>query len=438
MLKQLLNRVRPKTATRGALALSVALHLVLLIVSGSIIILSALRGAPAQFQSVPPQRPHLDPRKLEMKVKVQDLQRRSARPRLQPRLMAAGVSRLPLPEIKVTPQAVKQKLSAKYSTFGMAGFGSGIGGGLGDGMGGGEGLGAAVNFFGLQGAGQRIALLLDVSGSMCEDERGGVKGYAVVKARIKEVIRGLPAGTLFNVIAYGDGCSPLWNKMQPATETTREESFSWIDQYNNIQGPFGLKNAGYFPGTNGIPAAGGTSRMDMALTAAFEQKADTIFVITDGIPEIKKLLNEKEMEEWRRANEMARAQAQVGAGEVTQEDVDAWETRKKAFEAEQARRLKKGLGPKVTESGEVKFTERKPVIGQRRGGRSHSVPWPMWSQADVLDHIDRLQKTMYEDNKLRRARIHIIGYGVDEQTRSFLRTLARRNKGGFRVVKGFF
>ena len=42
----------------------------------------------------------------------------------------------------------------------------------------------------------------------------------------------------------------------------------------------------------------GNSRLDLALITAFEQKADAIFLITDGIPQIRRKLNEAESEEY--------------------------------------------------------------------------------------------------------------------------------------------
>ena len=42
----------------------------------------------------------------------------------------------------------------------------------------------------------------------------------------------------------------------------------------------------------------GNSRLDLALITAFEQKADAIFLITDGIPQIRRKLNEAEFEEY--------------------------------------------------------------------------------------------------------------------------------------------
>ena len=47
----------------------------------------------------------------------------------------------------------------------------------------------------------------------------------------------------------------------------------------------GSRLANYEPSPgHGIAARGGTTRMDLALTAAFEQGADTIFVLSDGKP----------------------------------------------------------------------------------------------------------------------------------------------------------
>ncbi len=130
-----------------AITLSLLIHGIILIISGSIIILRAYSKPQAQFTSQPPQRPALDPRKLELKVRAADLQKSSARPRLQPRMVALKPSELVLPEIKRTQHETQRQLSKLYSTIGASGFGTGVGGGFGTGMGGGGGLGIQLPKF---------------------------------------------------------------------------------------------------------------------------------------------------------------------------------------------------------------------------------------------------------------------------------------------------
>jgi hypothetical protein len=297
-------------------------------------------------------------------------------------------------------------------------------------------MGAAnVNFFGLRGQGHRICLVVDVSLSMAEDERGGLRGYQAVKRRVAEVLKGLQDGALFNVVAFEDAVARLWEEMQPANARTREEAVEWVQRFNTIEGPYGLRGSNYAPGDHGIPAAGGSSRLDLALTAAFEVGADTIFVITDGVPLIRKALEGAELEAYRRAREQAPI---IGGGErieVSDAELRDWEKRVEAWEKEQERRLRKGLGPQVREGGRTGPPPR-PQSRTTRPRRAN-VPWPMWGEDDVLRHIETLQKEFYEDQGKRPAKVHVVGYEVDDGTRSFLRRLARLNRGQYRGIGSF-
>lgn len=127
------------SSKKKATVVSVIIHGVFIAVAGLIVAMTIPNEPQAEFTAPPPQRPKLEPRKLEMKVRVNQLNKRSSRPKLQPRMMVNAPSELALPEIKKNPQAVKKKVQRNFSTMGMAGVGSGMGGGYGTGMGGGMG-----------------------------------------------------------------------------------------------------------------------------------------------------------------------------------------------------------------------------------------------------------------------------------------------------------
>jgi hypothetical protein len=123
-----------------AITISLIIHLGLLVVSGFIVILRAFSKPQAQFASVPPTRPALDPRQLEMKVRMEDLQKSGGRPRLTPRMMTQRPSEVALPEIKKLPETQRRKVQREFSALGVSGFGSGFGSGSGSGMGGSVGI----------------------------------------------------------------------------------------------------------------------------------------------------------------------------------------------------------------------------------------------------------------------------------------------------------
>jgi hypothetical protein len=271
---------------------------------------------------------------------------------------------------------------------------------------------------------------------MAEDQRGGLKGYQTLKRHVEQVLRGLRDGALFNVIAFEDSVSVLWKEMRPAGKKTRTEASDWVMRFNNVDGPFGLLGANYAPGRHGLPAVGGTSRLDLALTAAFELGSDTVFVITDGVPRIRKELTGRELEEYRKAAEAGASGPGGGAtGTVSDQAIAAWEKRVEAWEREQQKRRDRGLGPQVREGGVVGPPPRPRPTGAHRRGRR--PPWPMWGQDEVLEHIEKLQEEFYVGQGRPPAKVHVVGYEVTKGTRDFLRRLARAHKGRFRSIESF-
>ena len=122
----------------GAASASIAFHALLAIVALGVVVWKYSEKPQAEFQAAPPARPKLEPRKLEMKVRVNQLQKRSARPKQMPRLASMKPSDIAVPEIKNNNQKVS-KLSRNTNNLGASGAGFGSGGGTGDGLGGGGG-----------------------------------------------------------------------------------------------------------------------------------------------------------------------------------------------------------------------------------------------------------------------------------------------------------
>lgn len=122
----------------NSFAISIIAHAAIAVLAVFIVAMVYEDKPQAEFVSDPPPRPRMEPRKLEMKVRANQLQRRSARPKLAPRLAAMTPSQIALPEIKKFSDS-KQKVKRNASVLGNVGSGLGIGGGFGDGLGGGGG-----------------------------------------------------------------------------------------------------------------------------------------------------------------------------------------------------------------------------------------------------------------------------------------------------------
>lgn len=146
---------------RNGILISAAVHIVFLVAAASIVAIRSYFKPQATFYGDPPPRPRLEPQKLEMKVRVQDLQKRSSRPKLTPRIQARSPTALGLPDIKTPKQPKMRKVKRNYSTMGVSGLGLGMGGGVGTGAGGGAGGGIFGSRARLPGAWQGTIYVFD-------------------------------------------------------------------------------------------------------------------------------------------------------------------------------------------------------------------------------------------------------------------------------------
>ena len=280
------RRVSQSMVIRRSFYASLMFHVVLLVIAAVFVISHIFYNRESTFVGQPPPMKSYEPRKLEFKVKVSKQQRSSSRPSLAPRMVSTKVNaNVALPEIKMDAKAIKTSFQPRFKAFGGTGLGNGLGGGYGLG---GFGAGvAAFDFFGIKGRGDKIAILVDVSVSMVEEEKGGPKGFQRVRDRIGKVIDALSENALFNVVVFADAASAFQTNMIPATDDYKTKAKLFLRGFNT-EGNWGLTTGNLTPSDIGVPAEGGTTRLDLALTAAFDEGADTILMITDGLPEVKK------------------------------------------------------------------------------------------------------------------------------------------------------
>ena len=158
----------------------------------------------------------------------------------------------------------------------------------------GAGKPSTVNFFGAKGEGTNVYFVVDVSDSMVETDKGGIDGYKNLKEKLAQMIASLAPETHFNVVFYGDTVDLFSPESVPATPENQKAARDFLPKYMASTAQRGniLKN--FKPKIATLPSSGGTSRMDLGLVAAFEGRADTIFVLTDGKPVIHRGMTEEE------------------------------------------------------------------------------------------------------------------------------------------------
>lgn len=411
---------------------TIALHLLALVIFGSWVIMTAVRGEKTVFVAPPPLKTY-EPRKLEHQVKVSKRQRSSSRPAVMPRMVAAKPSNFALPEITVDPKTVQTSFQPKFKAVTGIGLGAGMGSGFGVG---GFGQGSSsFDFFGIRGRGEKIAILVDVSVSMVEAERDGFEGFRRVRDRIGKVIDALSAQSLFNIIIFADAGQTFRDEMIPATEAHKRDAKAFLAKHNTPTN-YGLTSGNVQSSDIGLKAGGGTTRLDLGLTAAFEQGADTILVISDGLPRVVKALTSEQgtawnnrVEQWREANRGALEAYEKAAASATYETKRVW------VPPSTGGPLREGGGGGGPREG-YWATQRVPTSPLPARPRPPEMPDSMkwWTLEDFIEHFNILNEAHYAKKGRKPPVVHTIGYAIDKEGGDFLRDFTKNFKGSYRRV----
>ncbi|MEM9380435.1 MAG: HEAT repeat domain-containing protein [Planctomycetota bacterium] len=142
-----------------------------------------------------------------------------------------------------------------------------------------EGRTVARSFYRIRVLSERVAFVLDISGSMrTRSERSvgtlEVTRMDVAKEELTNVLRNLPDGTLFNVVFFESEIRPLERKLVEMKRSTRARSLRFVnDQY-----------------------AVGATALYPALELAYDDPlVDTIYLLSDGAPTVGDLTDIEEI-----------------------------------------------------------------------------------------------------------------------------------------------
>lgn len=412
--------------------------IIALLIFGSYVVMQMGIEEKTVFVAPPPPKKSYEPRKLEHKVKVQKRQRSSSRPTMVPRLVSMKKSNMTLPDIKMDPKVINTSFQPKFKSVSGKGIGAGLGTGYGVG-----GFGTGVNkfdFFGIRGKGDKIAVLVDVSTSMVEEEKGGVEGYMKVKSRVNKVVDALGEGSIFNVIVFADASDALFKKLEISNAGNKKEAKTYLRPFNT-ESNYGLATGNVTPDGKGLLAEGGTTRLDLALTASFQQGADTILIISDGAPKVMRGITADEMKaysnlksEWEKKNEKKLEKYEENQGEA--KSVKVWIPPRKA------RPPKKGP-PKEGEppdNGSPAVEGHWEIRTEHKGPKKPQFPVPppkpsFWTLSEFLKHLKLLHEHYYLKKGQKPPVIHCIGYKIDKEGNDFLKALSKEYKGKYRRVQ---
>jgi hypothetical protein len=323
------------------------------------------------------------------------------------------------------------------------------------------GKASSVNFFGVKGEGTNVYFVVDLSDSMVEQDKGGIEGYKNLKEKLGQMIQSLSPETNFNVAFYGDAVDLFMPSSVPATPENKQAAMKFLPRYMASTSQRGNLTRNYRPKISTLPSNGGTSRMDLGLIAAFEGRADTIFVLTDGKPVIQRAMNEKEREEYRKKA----ADSEISVADRQKYEKEVAEYRKKYEEYnEEMKKYRERYADKITEKarreaenrakGKGKVIEGQGFVvdsvkipGLPDAPRAPTTPSPPqakaqgkavappslgnWQDDDILAYLKETIAGTYKKDGYELPSIHGVAFLAKPAEEKFLRSLASRNNGNF-------
>ena len=424
-----------------AAAISIGIHVALILFAGSIVAIRYVQKRDASFEGAAISRPKLERTKLQMPAKAQNLQKKSSRPKVTSRMASASQSSFALPD--------------------MIGMGD-IGGGF-DRSGGGErslssmgtagslGFGiSGVNFFGAKSKGEKMIFIIDAGKDMVLDSKGGYYTYQFAKDRINKMIDGMRSATLFNVMVYTKMNIRMFRpNLVTANPENKKALKKWFDpvnktpdvvgEINNLSGEY--KSLHKYEGSS-LEGERALRGWFLPAQAAMEQKADNIFILTDGwgvhIMDVEDVLRVNGL------NSVAEWHESVG---WNAERIALHKKEKAVLIARAEKRLAKENKEREKEAKPKKFIsswhtymknelkynllDGPPLFMKRFSGR--------YTPQQVIDHLDMVYNFNYVPQKLAKPSIHmvkLIASDSSNTTDAELQKIPKAFRGKFEVLRG--
>ena len=120
-----------------------------------------------------------------------------------------------------------------------------------------------VSFAGLNVLSDRVAFLIDLSGSLWESKVGEKTRKEIVDEQLRAVLQALPQETLFNVIPYTGVPDPWEKRLVPASKSNVARAIENFERRHQT---------------------GRGNFFDAARAALLDPEVDTLCVLTDGVP----------------------------------------------------------------------------------------------------------------------------------------------------------
>ncbi len=272
LLENAQQRQRLRKLVITILIATVALHVVVGIVAGFLVVARYFLPPPATFEIQKDIR--LPAKEREHKMNMSEFDSMTPKPSFNDRLQSIRPTDFSLPELPKVPMdqmlpldpsaIVSDQISSMVGTAGM-----GDGGDGGSGMG---GIGSGVSFMGVQSEGSKILLIFDVSTSVVNKAAKAGMPLSRIKEETSALIGKLPISSRFGVIQFTRNYKPFKNELLPATDQNRADGMAWVESEWVESGM--MQASG--------PVKSNPTGIIGVLALAAKMKPDLVFLISDG------------------------------------------------------------------------------------------------------------------------------------------------------------
>lgn len=413
---------------------SLAVHVVLLVVFGGVIISRIMANPDAVFE-VPTFNEPIDQAVLQRQQQVQKETRKA--PPINQKITVKMPTNLQLNKLNIQlPDLMPTNVTTEDY---------GLGGGMSDFAGGDIGLSMPeINFLGVRSKGERFIFLLNADDYMLTDKAGGIEGYQIVKEELIEQVESLPPGAVFNVIFFRGRATLTFSQsgMVGASAEQKAALAKWIDPINKTFDQRGIKSN--IDPTMSFEPYGGENwgNWIRALQIAFEQGADSVYLVDNSWS-------------WFRASGFSESESEFERRKENweREHGDDWrkfEAQAKAWlDRENAARERQGRQKRVITNFNAFVIERFPDAREHRPiFRAHDGDLP---PEELISYVRSMRETLWADRDYQEPSVNVIlltaanarvgdkgppdGPDVKRDFTNF-GELARRLDGKFRVLLG--
>ncbi len=222
------KRFCAKHAKSSAVAISLAIHAILLLIAVSLVVFSVVQKEERQFEAKVNKRPTQKLRKPKVPIKTKQS---NPKPKLRQRIVVKDISRR-------TPKFNMPEIKGVKGGLGSLGDGLGVVGSIGFTL-------PEINFFDAEAKGEKICFVVHFGVDTLRAEgQAGASPFSrmtalTIRNRLEDVIAGLPDYALFNVIAYwAQDAWAMSPNMMLATPANKERVVDWMEPVNPLEGEY--------------------------------------------------------------------------------------------------------------------------------------------------------------------------------------------------------